>query len=576
MAERIIHSADLSALERSLTNVSSRLNEIDRNVASVGVSVETVRHEVGVTRQELAHLEKQFLKFVQDNIRNNNMQQSRTELVRIRQELEEYFGHYSDIRRHATGILQATDLMIVRQIVVDTATEELMLKAPRYWLAPTMVALSAWLRDDRALAERALAEALRRSDEKTSLFFALVCRRAGRDVACKVWMDRYLAIQDPSAIGRQTLVLLDAIVNGILGIIVKQDCSQYIHKWIEELALDVSFKDTQRENWYEGFKAFRPQIDFTDLYVPLVQYSPSWQQLSEYLNDCCMHGVVLEYLKNIFEGTLPSVHSIHVAVDDLLSKLVTNMDDEELPLMRSKRRNELVLEHMGDMDRAKEHYEAESSALEAKVSFTQLLTNIALSPRLTQTSIMTQRFAVAASKEWALEAYGDLIASIRRSTPKEIEISIEGWSGSSEDGSNQEELETLLGNEIESRKKKALADIRISIGTWLLFLGSAAVSAWGLYSGVFWLGWAGVFGSGHILYKKYRIHKIRSYTINQYDKLGERCRMALLATLAALTDWRRAATEEDMISESVVQYISDIDPNQHMLTPRDGGRQLMA
>ena len=52
---------------------------------------------------------------------------------------------------------------------------------------PALVALAAWLNDQQDLAQRALAEAIRRDDEKTSLLFSLVSRRAGRlSAACRM------------------------------------------------------------------------------------------------------------------------------------------------------------------------------------------------------------------------------------------------------------------------------------------------------------------------------------------------------------------------------------------------------
>ena len=42
---------------------------------------------------------------------------------------------------------------------------------------PGLVAFVSWIADNRALAEEALAEAIKRDDSKASLFFSLVCRQ---------------------------------------------------------------------------------------------------------------------------------------------------------------------------------------------------------------------------------------------------------------------------------------------------------------------------------------------------------------------------------------------------------------
>ncbi len=116
-----------------------------------------------------------------------------------------------------TGILQATDVAIVRQETMHTATEELMLPAPRYWLAPSLVALIAWITDNQPLAERALGEALNRDGNKTALFFALICRRAKRTRALLHWLERYFLLQNPQALDREVIVKLEALSNGVFG-----------------------------------------------------------------------------------------------------------------------------------------------------------------------------------------------------------------------------------------------------------------------------------------------------------------------------------------------------------------------
>lgn len=204
--ERIIHLADLAFINNSLRSISN-------DIGVVSNQVETVGQDVANTRSELAQLQQEFLDFVAADIKAKEVALAETRQVKIRQELETKYGHYGEVRRHATGILQAADISIVRQETVKTATEGLMLAAPRYWLAPALVALAAWLSDNKELADKALAEALRRDDEKTSLFFALITRRTARANACRTWLDRYFGMQDPTHLDRQSVVLVDAVAS---------------------------------------------------------------------------------------------------------------------------------------------------------------------------------------------------------------------------------------------------------------------------------------------------------------------------------------------------------------------------
>ena len=92
-----------------------------------------------------------------------------------------------------------------------------MISTPGYWLAPCLVALAAWINDQPELAEKAIKEGIKRNDEKTSLFFALICRRADRKEACLKWTQRYLANQDEENLDRKTIIVLDAFASGLFG-----------------------------------------------------------------------------------------------------------------------------------------------------------------------------------------------------------------------------------------------------------------------------------------------------------------------------------------------------------------------
>ena len=210
MAERIIHQADLREIEKSLRSIHEGLRTIDARVDVANENLQIVYDEIGSLAQE-------FHEFVNIQQKANRLGQAETRLVKIRQEIEKKYGHYDIVRRTTTGILQADDLGIVKKETISTATEELMISTPGYWLAPCLVALAAWINDKPELAEKAVKEGIKRNDEKTSLFFALICRRANRKNACLKWTQRYLANQDEENLDRNSIIILDAFASGLLG-----------------------------------------------------------------------------------------------------------------------------------------------------------------------------------------------------------------------------------------------------------------------------------------------------------------------------------------------------------------------
>src|SRR4051794_14923495 len=175
-----ISPADLRAIERYLERITEVSLEVHNHVRDVNGRVATVQSQQEVLSRDLAGLAQDFAAFVEADAQQKELQLAETRIVKVRQELETSFGYYAEVRRRATGILQALDAGLVTHDTIQHTTEDMMMSAPGYWLAPALVGLAAWIRADRETAERAVAESLRRDDYKASLYFSLVLHRYGR------------------------------------------------------------------------------------------------------------------------------------------------------------------------------------------------------------------------------------------------------------------------------------------------------------------------------------------------------------------------------------------------------------
>ena len=192
--EHSISRADLSSIESSLSTMESNLSNLGNEMGSlsntvshVSSKVEEMADEVSSTQKILYELAGDFATFVKKDSMDKAFQMAQTQIIAERQEFEKNFGQYAEVRKLTVGILQATDLGIVRSETMRRRSEESMLNIPRYWLGPGLIALSAWLANDRPLAEKAMAETVRRDDNKASLYFALISRRGNRRQASAAW-----------------------------------------------------------------------------------------------------------------------------------------------------------------------------------------------------------------------------------------------------------------------------------------------------------------------------------------------------------------------------------------------------
>jgi hypothetical protein len=555
--------------------VIRRLEVVNDNVVRVNQQVLLVSQQGEQTRSRLEQLHQEFLAYVSADALRTELQLAETRLVKVRQELDQRFGHYSDVRRRVTGILQATDVAIVRQETMRTATEELMLAAPRYWLAPSLVALTAWISDNQPLADRALGEALNRDGNKTALFFALVCRRAKRARPLAHWLGRYFLLQNPQALDREVIVMLDAVANGVFGSTAQEVCLRVSSGWIEELEQAGSFLDEQRRRWSEALDARTPKVG-ADEFTTLRRHSPTWPRLEAALAAARRNGQVANYFHKLFEGELPVLPQLEAAVDDLLDSLVTHFDDEELPLRKEDRLLELIVQEQGDRDAASRKMAAEDEAFAETVPFSALLTNAAMHPEASKASRATQRYAVAVSKEWILMGHRDLVARDRAAVPAEIDLAIGSWSGKSRDGANEAELVTSLSSYYQSQLSQAIQAVGLGAAFIFAIIG-ALFGAIALLQGSWLFGLLLLAVAGGLFYMaKKNQETSRDKARQQIGAERESALRILRACLAELVDLRRAWANADAEADTVADVLESIHSDQHLLRRPEEARAVLS
>ena len=567
-----IRPADLRAIENNLGAIHRDLQTLDSEIGGV-------RNDVKVVYDEIGSLAAEFHDFVNVQVRANRLGQAETRLVKIRQELEKKYGHYDIVRRTTTGILQADDLGIVKKDTISSATEEIMISTPGYWLAPCLVALAAWINDQPELAEKALKEGIKRNDEKTSLFFALICRRADRKQACLKWTQRYLENQDEEDLDRKAIIVLDAYAGGLLGADSEGVISRQIGDWMEHLSEKPGFFENQTTQWSDAINAKREPID-TNSYVYLKKYSKTWPILEDILEGANLHAKMLDYFTNIFAQEA-STDSIKEQLDEILNSLVTDFDDEELPLRKEEKFEQFVVDFGGDENRAKQSMTIEQTAFETHKDFTQLLTDAAMKPESTHSGVSTQKFALALSKEWVSNAYNDVIAQNRMKIPNEIEINIDTFNDKTTDGQNEAELIYKFNTLVDNEKANALAQCVMSaFDTYSLYAG-AAVAAIGVFmfiTGNVFLGLiALIAGAGLVLNhfsKKKKVEANRQSIEAQYEQKRTNGSQLIRATLAEVVDFRAEYAAKDAESQKVVDFLEQISPDQYVRKLAETNRRI--
>ena len=573
-----IHPADLRAIEGGLAAIHQNIRVLDSDIGVVNSNVNHVNENIKIIYDEIGSLTKDFHEFVQRDKFEKRLTLAHTKMIQIRQELEKKYGHYDIVRRTTIGILQADDLGVVKKDTISNATEELMISTPNYWLAPCLVALAAWINDQPELAEKAVREGIKRDDEKTSLFFALICRRADRQGTALKWIQRYLANLDEENLDRKSIIVLDAYASGLLGADSEGVIFKQINEWMNKLSEKVGFVEQQTKQWSNAINLKRKPLK-NDGYTYLRKYSKTWPALQDIMEGARLHATILNYLIIIFEQKV-STDSLEAQLDGILNSLVTDFDDEELPLRQKEKFEQFVIDFDGDENRAHKNMRIEQSAFDTHKNFMQLLTDAAMKPESSHASVSTQKLAIALSKEWINNAYSDVVAQNRMKIPNEIEINVDTFNAKTTDGQNESELINDFNALIDKEKADALAQYILSGFDKFCLYGGSIIGVVGSFmlfenplSGMI----AIVAGIGLIInyFSKKKKIAVNSENINvRFEEKRTNGSEIIRAILAEIIDFRAEFAKKDAESKKTIDFLEQISPEQYVRKLSDSNRRI--
>lgn len=566
MSQQVISYADLSIINSALRSISSDMKGVHSELGTLNFKQDQLE-------SELVKLADSFADFVEADLKHKSLQLAETRQGNLKQDLQIKFGYYAEVRRMATGILQGVDTGVISEDTLRFTTEEVMIKAPGYWLAPALVSLSAWIRNDKAATEKALKEALKRDDYKTTLFFMMVMRRLTRNDASLKWLERYFMHQNPHNLDREFIIILEAVSTGVFPPASKQLMMINVKNWIDQLTQGDNFIDKQKSQWIKFFEALGP---LTESKYPLLEkFSTNWNSLENSLKEARTHDILNTHFKNIISSSSDFSKGIKVQLDEILSLLVTNFDDEELPLQEQVRLNQLIIQMDGDKAAAQAIMDAEKHIFDEKVDFLQLLTNASFNPELSGATKVTQALAVSISQPWILEAYDTFTAQCRNRIPQSVELSIDDFKTSTKDGSEENELlkeqETYYDKVLEIELSKiSFPYAAIIIGILICFLGFWAFSVHAIL---------GIIGSGIgavIIWNSISGYKkSKDKILETVEERKRKAKEVLRGCIAETVDYRIEHSTEDNNAEELRNLISSITPEDFSSVSHETARSII-
>ena len=470
---------------RSLDYLERAISTVNSNVGIVANRVDAVDNHIRQVDQQLVLLQRQFNQMIIEQRQQAAFQRAITEIIRVRQEVEQKFGTHKLVRDTLLGILQATDAALITDETISKCSEQLLITVPEYWLAPCLVAVAAWIAGrgkpetgpEKALAVRAIKEAMNRDKEKTCLLLALICRRNRKKKACFKWLSEYFALQNAEATKKSVIAIIDAYSNGVFGEDEDGICEKYISDWIMQLqANHADFDEEQRKYWKEFFNVKGAHVAFkSEGYTALKEMSSDFNKIDGFVHRITAFnnaGGVRQQLNKIAKAEV-DIEVLRRGVDDQLKRLVTNYEEgEEAKLRDEEALLEKIKEFKGDEARAQKVIALQQAArLDPPVDFVSRLRSAVINSN----EPATQKTAIYLLKNYIVDAYKEYITENKEAYPDVINLAFKenvtaganktvnkaiSWAGTTANGENVEELKKEINKIYATARDQAIEAVR--------------------------------------------------------------------------------------------------------------------
>ncbi|MCR5330110.1 MAG: hypothetical protein K6E62_02850 [Lachnospiraceae bacterium] len=535
-----ISTVDAGYLERRIQHVEEATTQLADIANQISYSLQNLNGAISTVDSRLLALAEDFKKMMAKQEKDAAFQQAQTELVTVRQEINQRFGKYDKVRDTMLGVLQATDIAIVKSSTIANVSEEIMIQTPDYWLAPCLVAVAAWIGNNRDLAERAIAEAVKRDEEKTALTMALICRRNNRVETCYEWLSIYFSHQDSADFTEATFTYLNAYVNGVFGPDERHICDDYVSRWISEIQKSNSnLVQEQTEEWKKYCETFI--TDMSDSYPELKRNVREFNSINNSLGRIDSVNRIVGRFKHITESDI-DYNSLKREIDDNLITLVQRFDYREMSLRDRETKWALVKEYGGNIEKAEAEIARRKKAREEHIlNLVQTSSDIV---RSNSNDISKKKTAITFIGDYINKGYNEYVKETKTLFPEQVTVCLDDWQSTTVDGSNTPEMMKDYERNMNEKRAAELSAYRQKQEKMFMY-GAIACGALGLIM-LFVQAFLGVVllaGGGFLAYKWYtgkKSHETAVAEINtRYDQAIQNGKRDIAATMTELEKARQ-------------------------------------
>lgn len=276
------------------------------------------------------------------------------------------FNNYRTVRKIVRGMMDNLDLNLIGDRMIYKSIERQHLQIPDFWLTCVLISIMAWKNDDRALADRAMENAVKLDRKNSSIFYMIFNLRMEREMAAVKWFMLYQQCELKGS-DEDTFLMLFSLVSRTLADNVDEETAGQIREFINRVIL----KSAEREGYSEDsilelIQKHMQSLMTAETYdLPLLsRYCKGFGRIQNMLNLANNNYHILEFILRVV--TVP-VDEKNTYLKEFLDELLAKPNPSEEETYREIAYNELIIALDGDMEAAKARFEEEKKRQESEL-----------------------------------------------------------------------------------------------------------------------------------------------------------------------------------------------------------------
>lgn len=429
MGTLAISSANLNTLENNMLILNDNIRSVTGDIVNINGQINNVTGEVSNIKESFSSLEEEIHSFMKEIRGTTVVANAQNDILIKQQEYNKKFANYESVRHNLSGILDSINLNALSKSTLKNESEKIIYNTPNYYLSYALLAIASWFNDDKVGATKALNNALKLNDKKTSLLMAFVHTKLGRIATSYKWVKRYLKSQDPRSLDYDFTIFLDAFSENVFDKTINDLIKEELGRLTNSLKGSLDEYEANVQRFSEFFKNNKKNKNYEFYY--LKNYSNNAARLIE--NAANAEGYFDAYFS--FNKLLESKYREPKTIDILIRNLVNSYDYEELKLKSDIARDELLIKYNGDPVKVEKGLVNSNLIYNTENNLYTLLANI----------LLERKDVAVSTKEMAASYLKDVIkAGLDNALPSSdmgvTTISINEYSGTTVNGENEKEL----------------------------------------------------------------------------------------------------------------------------------------